>query len=1238
MVNPALTAADLQRRHELEGAPDPFPSFAEVNHTKAKVKVASKADLDTQSETAFPSLAPSASTPAAPTTSAWGGPRIRPAVPKQPVFSNSITLPAIDLSSAGRDGKQATLGEIMKRVTTKYKVKLEASTNQKTRQTTFFLKAESEKDLEKAKRSLVALLSPDTTLVINAPASTIATIIGPRGATLKQIRDQTGIKVDIPKKEANGNSHIGNGNAGDVTPSLDNDEEEPTVPVTLTGPVPFIYEAQELLNQLISSKISKATQRVRDIPAHILPFIIARKTFFLSTAQEAGVTLTLNTPNREITASGERDGVIRLVELIKSNIETFKTGITFLKLAVPKRQHRLLVGDAVQQIMAESKCSIAVPDSDDSSDEITIWGQGSDLPNGLTAVMQHANSKYIHEFPIPGHVSIARNLVTFFRYISYDQILKEKIPGVTVFLPSASQDKTSYTIDLVGDKPVVDSAVRQVSEAIGKLYGATKDVNIDWLLHRVITVKNAKKIKQFHDAHNVQVFFPQESEESSSVLLVYDPFSPNASPSPDDKKRHIDDVEKEILKLAKDAADVKGETITVDKRWHEAIIGQNGTTLNAIIGEDKTLVVKFGADAGDNATEETVLVRGVSADVDRAVKEIRRIVEDAKNDEIVNSYSIDFEIDREYVGRVVGAQGAGVNKLRDQLGVKVDVNDEEDRETNGKKKKGSSQKSKVKITGRKENVEEAKKRILAQVDRLADETFEVLKIPSQFHASLIGQQGKYAIRLEEKYAVKITFPRQNVDFEGKTREQLKSDEVLIKGGKKGVASAKAELLDALEVEKESNHVIKFAVPSRAIARILGRGGASINEIKDLTGAIVDIDKSSDDPNTTNISVRGTKEAINDAKAQIMEIANSVGEETTVTLTIETKWHRNLIGAGGQGLRELITRCGGPTDSKAQAGLVRFPRQGEPSDEVRIRGEPKLVNKIKVELEKATATLKDRVVLAVEVPSAQHRVLIGRGGQHLNELQEKTGAQIQFPGSRSYSHVGEAENAADFTEVDAGDIVKVSGPRAACDAAITELKGQVKPPAPEGVSTTLNVPLKYHHAIAQQGAFYRNLRSIGVRVEQSIQPTQAAVPTGPSSNAVPSARIDEEVEDESMANVKWVVEPNYQDTEEGESVWTLKAHDQEGLDKAQNLIAEAIKHAEQMSHVGYLTMPDKSSFPRIVGSKGVNVSRLRQETGADITVSREDTTITIIGSEADIEAAKTAIIKIASTPAGRSRRD
>lgn len=206
----------------------------------------------------------------------------------------------------------------------------------------------------------------------------------------------------------------------------------------------------------------------------------------------------------------------------------------------------------------------------------------------------------------------------------------------------------------------------------------------------------------------------------------------------------------------------------------------------------------------------------------------------------------------------------------------------------------------------------------------ADETSETLKIPNQFHASLIGQNGKYVIRLEEKYGVKIIFPRGSSESgENKAREFLKPDEVFVKGGKKGVAGAKSELLEALEFEKESNNVLQFTVPTYAVSRILGRGGASINEIKDDTGAQIDIEKVTDDNAVTNITVCGTKEAISDAKAAILAIAEQVPEEVLASLVIETKFHRTIIGAGGQGLKDLITRCGGPSDFKLQAGLVRL---------------------------------------------------------------------------------------------------------------------------------------------------------------------------------------------------------------------------------------------------------------------------------------------------------------------------
>lgn len=86
-----------------------------------------------------------------------------------------------------------------------------------------------------------------------------------------------------------------------------------------------------------------------------------------------------------------------------------------------------------------------------------------------------------------------------------------------------------------------------------------------------------------------------------------------------------------------------------------------------------------------------------------------------------------------------------------------------------------------------------------------------------------------------------------------------------------------------------------------------------------------------------------------------------------------------------------------------------------------------------------ATLRDRVVLGLEIPAPQHRALIGRGGQHLDDLQKRHNVQVQFPGSRSYHQVGDPENTADLKDVDPASIVKVTGPRAACEKAVEELK-------------------------------------------------------------------------------------------------------------------------------------------------------------------------------------------------------
>lgn len=82
------------------------------------------------------------------------------------MVTDSFTLSASELA-VNKDGKPTSLGEIMKQIMSKFKVRIEASANQRTRQTTFHMKSESQKELDRAKRNLLALLSPVVRLCVS---------------------------------------------------------------------------------------------------------------------------------------------------------------------------------------------------------------------------------------------------------------------------------------------------------------------------------------------------------------------------------------------------------------------------------------------------------------------------------------------------------------------------------------------------------------------------------------------------------------------------------------------------------------------------------------------------------------------------------------------------------------------------------------------------------------------------------------------------------------------------------------------------------------------------------------------------------------------------------------------------------------------------------------------------------------------------------------------------------------
>lgn len=339
--------------------------------------------VDPSSEIAFPSLATMAASKPAAAAGAWGaGPRIQtPPSGMRATGSQEVTLPAIDLSRVTAPGKKApTLLEYQKTIGSKFRVQITSRQHRSSGQITFIIKSDAEKDIAKARKHLIASLSPVTKIEVKAPNSTLPSIIGPGGATINAIRDKTSARIDIPRRED-----------AEISGVPSDEEDEPMTVVTITAPQPLALEARTLIEDIIGTKKARATRRIREVPAHILPFIKLRKSEFLNVEGETSeVTLSIEENTGTIVMSGDRETIKAVTDAVNTAVEGLKSSLMPLKMGLPKKQHRLLTSAAIFDILQQTNCVVTTPAPEDPSDEIQVWGnitQGTNISAGLQAVL-----------------------------------------------------------------------------------------------------------------------------------------------------------------------------------------------------------------------------------------------------------------------------------------------------------------------------------------------------------------------------------------------------------------------------------------------------------------------------------------------------------------------------------------------------------------------------------------------------------------------------------------------------------------------------------------------------------------------------------------------------------------------------------------------------------------------------------------------------------------------------------
>lgn len=267
-----------------------------------------------------------------------------------------------------------------------------------------------------------------------------------------------------------------------------------------------------------------------------------------------------------------------------------------------------------------------------------------------------------------------------------------------------------------------------------------------------------------------------------------------------------------------------------------------------------------------------------------------------------------------------------------------------------------------------------------------------------------------------------------------------------------------------EDEKERGFTLKFDFPQKFAHHLIGKGGSHINELREKFDVDIQVQNG-------EVELKGPKAKSERAKAHIASLARQWADETSHTLKIEPKYHRELIGAQGGQIHRLQNRYGvhinfpktaksgrddeSVADAASEAGK---PRRQQGPDEVTIRGPKKGADEARDEIFSLYQYLKDNSFTSlVAVQQKQLPSLIGSGGAGMDELRQITGAKIDIPNDRNEAPGATVE-------------IQIKGTKTQV-AAAKKIIEEKKAVFDETVTKTVEVERKWHKNLIGPGGTY-----------------------------------------------------------------------------------------------------------------------------------------------------------------------
>lgn len=764
-----------------------------------------------------------------------------------------------------------------------------------------FLVSGKPADVQDARRKILVHYQTQASKQINIPKEHHRWILGKKAERLHEIEKATATKINVP-----------------------NIAEESDI-ITISGTKEGIEKAEHHIRTASDEQSKKAFERVT-VPKMYHPFVLGPFSEQLNRmVEQTGARINVPPPSvqqDDIIITGEKEGVARAKGFIEAIHADLEKNCTHVCVEVPKHQHRYIVGArgaTIQEILQLTGVAVEMPSADSNKDTITLHGPQQKLGNALSVVYEKANSvctvtveapawihKYIigrkgvninqlgAEFPdvhvefiesrmkIEGPPEQVEKARTTLQAIADDYVanyafadmtvnpshykhiigkgganinrLKDEL-GVTI---NIEEKEALNRIHIVGPKEGVQRATAELSEQIGKLENEKeKDVIIDHLWFSSLIGAKGENIRELRENfRSVQIIFPAQNEKCDIVKL----------------RGPKEDVDRCHTQLAGMVKEIKESSYVIEvpifKQFHKFIIGKGGANIKKIREETQTKI-ELPASGDSN---EVIVISGKKEKVAEARELILKI-----QSELADIVNEEITIPTKYYNSLIGTGGKLISAIMEECGgvsIKFPSNE--------------SKSDKVSIRGPKEDVEKAKAQLLelANERQLMSYTAEV-RTKQQHHKFLIGRNGASVKKIRDTTGARVVFPQANDEDK---------EVITIIGKEENVLRAKEQLeqiIRDIDNVTEGEVIVEPKYHKHFVAR---RGKVLHTISEDFGGVMISFPRPGVE--SDRVTLKGSKECIEQAKQRILNIVADLESQVTIECVVPQRHHRSLMGSRG----------------------------------------------------------------------------------------------------------------------------------------------------------------------------------------------------------------------------------------------------------------------------------------------------------------------------------------------------